>query len=278
MEQTLKLSNLTMRLITGLVGLVIVLAAAFIGGWLAALLIMPIAAIGVLEFCSLRRGGHVPFSAIVIVLTSIAIVAAFQLRQDQLWQIALLTGVVLTFVLEALHAPHSLREAAIQTLITFLGILYVIFPMCFLILIRAMPEGLIWILAIFVMSFGTDTAAYIGGRLWGKMPLAPTLSPKKTMEGAIVGAIIGIIGTILILTIFAKLTLPSLIMAICGPFVGIAGDLLESGIKRFFHVKDSHLVNFDVLPGHGGVLDRFDSIILVTAFTYGYLILAHLNG
>jgi len=277
-EQTLKLSNLTMRLITGLVGLVIVLAAAFIGGWLAALLIMPMAAIGVLEFCSLRRGGYAPFSTLIVILTSVAIVVAFQVHLDQLWQFALAAGVVFTFLLEAVHTPSQLRDAAIQTVVTFLGVLYVVFPLCFLILIRAMPDGLIWILTIFTMSFGTDTFSYIGGRLWGKVPLAPTLSPKKTMEGAAVGTICSIILTVLVLTIFSKLSLPTLILAMCGPFVSIAGDLLESGIKRYFHIKDSHLINFDVIPGHGGVLDRFDSIILVTAFTYGYLILAHLNG
>ncbi|MCC7448109.1 MAG: phosphatidate cytidylyltransferase [Anaerolineae bacterium] len=278
MEQTLKLSNLTMRLITGVVGLVIVLAAAFIGGWLAALLIMPMAAIGVLEFCSLRRGGYAPFSTAIVILTCVAIVVAFQIHQDQLWQFALAAGVVFTFILEAVHTPGKLREAAVQTLVTFLGVLYVVFPLCFLILIRAMPDGLVWILAIFTMSFGTDTFSYIGGRLWGKNPLAPTLSPKKTIEGAVVGTICSIMLTILVLTIFARLSPYTLILAICGPFVSIAGDLLESGIKRYFHIKDSHLVNFDVIPGHGGVLDRFDSIILVTAFTYGYLILAHLNG
>jgi phosphatidate cytidylyltransferase len=124
---------------------------------------------------------------------------------------------------------------------------------------------------IFALTWGTDSLAYIGGRLWGKTLLAPHISPKKTREGALVGIIGGIVPGILILLASDKLTVPLVLLVAVGPFIAILGDLVESGLKRAFGVKDSHIYGLNILPGHGGVLDRVDALILVTFFCYVYL-------
>ncbi|MFS8543566.1 MAG: phosphatidate cytidylyltransferase, partial [Limnochordales bacterium] len=100
----------------------------------------------------------------------------------------------------------------------------------------------------------------------------PHISPKKTVEGAIVGVIGGIVPATLVLVAADKFTTSAMIPLALGPLLAILGDLVESGLKRLFQVKDSHLTGFDILPGHGGVLDRVDGLILVTVFAYAYLV------
>ena len=101
---------------------------------------------------------------------------------------------------------------------------------------------------ILCVTWGTDTFAYIGGRLWGKTKLAPKLSPKKTVEGAIVGAIGGITGALILLAYTHTISPGSLIFVLLAPLVAIAGDLVESALKRFFGVKNSHIDGWIFCP------------------------------
>jgi phosphatidate cytidylyltransferase len=161
--------------------------------------------------------------------------------------------------------------------ITLAGLIYAGFPPAFLIAIRALPDGLIWVYLIYAVTWGTDTLAYFGGRLWGKHPLAPRISPKKTREGAIVGVIGGLVlGTLLLVVSghFATWLVPFLILA---PPIAVIGDLFESRLKRFFLVGDSHVAGLNVLPGHGGVLDRTDALIWVASLCYVYFALSSMG-
>ena len=111
------------------------------------------------------------------------------------------------------------------------------------------------------------------GNMFGKTKLAPVLSPKKTVEGAVGGIIAG---TLLPLGVLYQgsidITWVMTIMFFIGAIAATAGDLLESYIKRYFGVKDSHIPGFNVIPGHGGVLDRIDSTLLVATVFYIYLV------
>ena len=92
------------------------------------------------------------------------------------------------------------------------------------------------------------------------------------------GVVGGILPAALLLGLYGRLSVASWILLGAGPLLAILGDLVESGLKRALHVKDSHMVGFDILPGHGGVLDRIDGLILVATVSYFYLIftgLAH---
>jgi len=108
---------------------------------------------------------------------------------------------------------------------------------------------------------------------WGKHKLAPRLSPKKTVEGAVAGVIGGFVSTLILLIIGNQVSSITLVMIALAPLVAVVGDLLESAIKRYFKVKDSHIPGLNVIPGHGGVLDRVDSWMMVAAFCYLYLLL-----
>jgi|WetSurMetagenome_2_1015567.scaffolds.fasta_scaffold399922_2 phosphatidate cytidylyltransferase len=128
-------------------------------------------------------------------------------------------------------------------------------------------EGTMWLLLII---WSTDTAAYEIGRRYGKTPLAPSVSPNKTQEGTWAGLAAGMaIGLIWGLTVIKTGVIPSLLASCFISALGQAGDLLESKVKRMAGVKDSG----NLFPGHGGVLDRFDSILLTAPFMYVILLL-----
>lgn len=151
-----------------------------------------------------------------------------------------------------------------------LGSVYIAGPLILLWFIRQTPaNGLLWGITLMMGNWATDTAAYAGGRLFGRHKLAPAISPNKTVEGAITGALVGSLIGWLILLGAGQLSLRT---APLPPIVAISvifGDLLESAIKRRYAVKDaSHLI-----PGHGGIMDRIDGTLVAAITMALYLLL-----
>jgi phosphatidate cytidylyltransferase len=150
------------------------------------------------------------------------------------------------------------------------ALIMVAFPLTFAVRLHGVPTfGPRLLLFALVIIWVSDTVAYFVGRAIGKHPFAPDLSPKKTWEGAIAG----LFGSLLVAVIFARwlpATLPQLLlMAAVGNLAGQIGDLLESAFKRSAGVKDSG----GLLPGHGGVLDRIDALILALPVVWYYWVL-----
>jgi phosphatidate cytidylyltransferase len=132
--------------------------------------------------------------------------------------------------------------------------------------------GLAWLVVIVAITWMTDSAAYLGGRAFGKRKLAPTLSPGKTIEGAISGAIVGGITGIL-LSAALGLSLPLYAAAVFGLLIssmGQVGDLAESLIKRDLGIKDMG----NLIPGHGGILDRIDALLFTLPTGFYLMLLA----
>jgi phosphatidate cytidylyltransferase len=174
-----------------------------------------------------------------------------------------------TFLLETLRHRADVRRSLSQVGMTLAGVFYLGFPSGFLVGLRALPDGGGAVdFADPVRHLGHGQLCLCGGRLWGKTPLAPKLSPKKTLEGAVVGVIGGMAAGLLLLALANGLSLAGAVVVFAGPFVAILGDLVESGLKRLFNVKDSHIAGLNILPGHGGILDRTDSLLLVASFAY----------
>lgn len=140
-----------------------------------------------------------------------------------------------------------------------LSALYVGLGAHYVLTIRQM--GFYSMLYLVLAVYLTDSGAYFIGRKFGKRQLAQHISPNKSIEGAIGGTIVATVSSALFLTVFptpfAINTVGLVVMAFCISIAGQLGDLIESALKRFYHVKDSG----NILPGHGGVLDRFDSIL-----------------
>jgi phosphatidate cytidylyltransferase len=156
---------------------------------------------------------------------------------------------------------------------TFLGIFLIPWNMAYLVNIRDIANiGIYLTYMLFITVWLCDTAAYAVGKFFGKHKLSPAISPKKTWEGAIAGLITAILVSVWLKSLF-KLDITVFQAAMLGVSVGIAGqisDLVESILKRGSGVKDSS----SLLPGHGGVLDRFDSyILLAPVYYYTFLFL-----
>lgn len=137
-------------------------------------------------------------------------------------------------------------------------------------LIRTLDDGVIWTFIMLAGTWAGDTGAYIVGKKIGKRKLYPKLSPGKTLEGAAAGFVSSTLAAVLINEIYPAG--PLALVAVMGMLVGIVGllgDLFESGLKRVAGVKDTGLI----IPGHGGVLDRFDSMLLTAPLVYFFVIL-----
>ena len=175
------------------------------------------------------------------------------------WQTtALLIGVML--ILATYEYIQLVRTQPSSLTINILfGILYLGLPLIAAIWLRRYsPDGLSYLLLALVTNWIVDSAALIGGKLYGKRPFVPVISPKKTWEGVFTGVVAGVIG-IIIIAVLLGLPIDAIIIlfALIIPIATILGDLLESKMKRRFGVKDSG----NLFPGHGGVLDRIDSPI-----------------
>lgn len=147
-----------------------------------------------------------------------------------------------------------------------LGLIWVGFLGAHLLMIRVLPDGNYWLLILTGITAGSDSGAYYTGRALGKHKLSPLISPNKTIEGAVGGIISGmIVAAILSLLLLESVPwLFVLMSAILLAIVGICGDLVESVIKRATGTKDSGTI----LGGHGGVLDRADSILFAAPVLY----------
>jgi phosphatidate cytidylyltransferase len=172
----------------------------------------------------------------------------------------------------ALFTRRPLVETLPAAGISAGALLFVAFPLTYAVRLHGWGEYGPWLLLFaLVITWAGDTAAYFAGRAFGRHPLAPHLSPKKTWEGSLAS----VAASILVGVIFRRwLHAPVgflIGMAVAGNVAGQAGDLLESAYKRSAGVKDSGAM----LPGHGGVLDRIDALILAIPVVWYYWVLAY---
>ena len=156
---------------------------------------------------------------------------------------------------------------------TALGIIYVPFLFHFAVLIDECDYAKNYIWLVFIIAFGTDIFAYFSGVFLGKHKLCPTLSPKKTVEGAIGGMIGALVFSLLFGNFFLEpghaFNARFIIMILIGSIVSMLGDLSASAFKRQMGIKDYG----SLIPGHGGILDRFDSVLFVAPYLYFYIAL-----
>ena len=177
---------------------------------------------------------------------------------------------VLAVTLNVLMAVYVLRWPGYdyrQVMAAFFGIVYVPVMLSFIYKTRMLDGGAFTVWLILICSWGCDTCAYCAGMLFGKHKMAPNLSPKKSVEGAVGGVIgAGLLGALfgVISGRFGGSTLPGrapvaeyVIICVVGALISMVGDLAASAIKRNAGIKDYGTL----IPGHGGILDRFDSVI-----------------
>jgi phosphatidate cytidylyltransferase len=218
----------------------------------------------------LRAAGHAPLDAALVGLAAFLPFDAWFFSQDG-WQGApdglVASVVVLMTSLLVLLVRRSSERAMLDWALSLALALYLGGLMQFYAPLRQRPDGAFWVMALLGLSWVCDSGAFFVGRAVGRTPLAPLISPRKSREGAVAGllasAIVG--GLLGILTGH-----PPLLVVGYGAVVGLAtivGDLAESLLKRQTGVKDSGVL----IPGHGGILDRMDSLLFCAPVAVLYL-------
>lgn len=219
--------------------------------------------IGIYEFAKLTRLSLLLSFALGIITTT----AVYFLKDnDVFFYINLIGVVILTYLLIDLFSKKAKQERShLEKYILLLG--YVILPFCAILNLPILDQ--VYhpkvIIGIFILIWTNDTFAYIVGKKWGRRKLFERISPKKTIEGLLGGLIFTIIAAVVLSKYFTDFNAVIWISsAIFVSIFGTIGDLVESKFKRQAGVKDSG----SIMPGHGGILDRLDSIIFVSPFLY----------
>lgn len=260
------------RIISAVVLVPVVLLALFLSPISTAILAGVGSIIGTYEFYTMARNSRYHFQPLFIpgyVLAAAFSVAGYFQRLDLM---LLATGLFIIYVLAALAIRPRLEpkmdanQARFMPnfALTVFGPVYAGLPLGLITYVRARYDGSSaaywWILLALLATWGADTGAYFVGRALGRHKLAPKISPNKTVEGAIGGLLVGTLAVALVgglgLGIPLYWTIPLGIVLSIG---SILGDLFESWVKRRFGIKDSG----NLIPGHGGLLDRIDSFLVV---------------
>lgn len=256
------------RILTGLVGIPIFLGLLFLGQWPLLALVTGMGLVAFYEYSRMGRAmGFNPSFPLGSAAVLAVLFTAGLMPPDGLYlgaALALSTLVILTLTL---FRPESF--SVVDALITLAGVVYVgLFS--HLLLLRRLgggsgwDAGLAWVGFAFLCTWGADTMAYFVGIALGRHKLAPKISPHKSVEG-LLGGVAGaaVVGLLLGPTI-GVLRWQGALLGVAIALVATLGDLTESSLKRAAGVKDSGRL----LPGHGGVLDRFDSSLFVLPFVY----------
>jgi phosphatidate cytidylyltransferase len=273
-------SSVGQRWLTAAIAMPIVLACVWVGGWVAFAVALLTVVLGTIELHNmLRHGGYHPLIWISLGLSVLFLVAAM-LPQQRLLLLEIGLGGALLISFPWLFLRQKLDGAMVDWALTLAISIYLGWSMSFFLLLRgydtgslhvgtgswlSLPRGAWWVLFTLLGVWGFDAAAFFTGRYFGRHKLAPRISPSKTWEGVIGGLVLSILAGLL-LTV-KPLGIPWYLAIVLGILLGIAavlGDLAESLIKRQTHVKDSG----QIMPGHGGMLDRMDSLIFAVIVVY----------
>ena len=251
------------RLISGIVLVIIALATIISGSWILFFTLLAVSLIGMRELYKVMKVSdeHVTVLELVGYLGAVLYYIAMKADFGNYGTMAIIISMILILFVYVFGYPKYHAE---QVMAAFFGVVYVAVMLSFIYLTRSLPDGKFLVWLIFLCSWGCDTCAYCVGVLIGKHKMAPVLSPKKSIEGA-VGGVAGaaLLGVIYAAATQGKMAEYALICAV-GALISMVGDLAASAIKRNQNIKDYG----KLIPGHGGILDRFDSVIITAPVIY----------
>ena len=265
---------MALRVLTALVGIPVLVAAVWAGFPWITVLIGIVALVGLVEFYGMAPELSVRFIYPIGALSTLLFIVSGQLADewyDYTPHMLLGAGILLAFPLLILY--HSKPGNIIAWGYAVGGPIYVGFLLAHALMLReldGLPDvGRDWLLFALLATFATDTGAFLAGRTLGRHRMAPSISPNKTWEGSFGGFTLAV-GIALALDPLLQLSVPIWQTALCGAAIGVVaqiGDLAESRLKRARGIKDTGRI----LPGHGGLLDRLDSIVFTVPLMY-YLV------
>ena len=251
------------RLLSGIVLVAVALLTIISGGYVLFFTLLGISLIGMQELYKVMKVREDHFNALEIAGYLGAVIYYVLMSLD--FEKYGMMGVIISFMMFMFVYVFTYPKfKADQVMPAFFGVVYVAVMLSFIYLTRNLPDGkyLVWL--IFLCSWGCDTCAYCVGMLIGKHKMAPILSPKKSVEGG-VGGVAGaaLLGAIYAAATGGQIAEYALICAV-GALISMVGDLAASAIKRNQGIKDYG----KLIPGHGGILDRFDSVIFTAPAIY----------
>jgi len=259
---------------TASVGVPITVVCSLVGGIPFLLAMNLVIGVGLFEFYRMMEAkGIKPYK-------TVGVVAGLGVSWYVYFLGGMFSSLFITLVLIAIMTMELFRRdgelAVFHISTTILGVFYVAWLGSHIILLRQLGEGVegtdlggFFVILAFSLAWGSDTGAYFVGNAIGKKKLLPRVSPGKSVEGAVGGLVVSVVVALIIrATIVPILTIgDALILGLTAPVMAVLGDLVESLMKRDVRIKDtSH-----ALPGHGGMLDRFDSVLFVAPLVYYYL-------
>ncbi len=264
-----------LRTLTSIIAIPVVLAFVWFGGWwaFAASAIVVILGAYELHTMMLHEGYH-PLIVVSLVLSLLFVVAAM-IPQERLVLLESGLSIALLITFPLLFFRKKLEGAMVDWSLTLAIAIYLGWPMSLFPLLRGFQVGISsgfwWVLTVLFGVWGFDTGAFFAGHFFGRHKLAPRISPGKTWEGVAGGLVLSVTAALLIT--IRPLGVPWYLAILLGVLIAVAatlGDLAESLIKRQTHVKDSG----QFMPGHGGILDRVDSLLfaIIVVFVFAQLV------
>lgn len=251
------------RLISGILLVIAALLTIISGGYVLFFTLLCISLIGMQELYK-AMGIHEDRTGLLEIvgyLGAVLYYISLLLGFESYGLMAVLVSLILVMFVYVFTYP---KYHANQVMAAFFGVVYVAVMLSFVLMTRNLPDGKFIVWLIFLCSWGCDTCAYCVGMLIGKHKMAPVLSPKKSVEGGVGG----VVGAALLGVIYAAATQGPMVeyAVICGigALISMVGDLAASAIKRNQGIKDYG----KLIPGHGGILDRFDSVIFTAPVIY----------
>jgi phosphatidate cytidylyltransferase len=262
------LSVLHRRIASGLVYGLLSLLVVFLGGVPFLGAVLAVAILAGLEYQRMiAHAGYRPLHALQLGLTAFLVLGAAYLAPDALVGVLVLT-LVASLSWQLTRTAASDRPF-VDWALTLAGALYVGWLSAHFVMLRGLPDGMAWTLLALAATWSCDSFAYLVGRVWGRRSFFASVSPHKTWEGALAGWA-GATVVVLLGGLALGLSAPeALALGAAASLAAICGDLVESMIKRQMGVKDSG----GLMPGHGGILDRVDSLLFAVVIVYYFVTL-----
>ena len=262
-----KPSPLMVRILSAFVFMAIVVGAIFAGDYAVYALVVLLAGLALWEFRGLSDG--MGFRAPLWLLFPLGAFFAFSGTVLKRVDLAVVLSLALVAGLGAFLVVPGRRQGLGRWAMGMAGALYIGMPFnYYLLLYTTPPHGLIWTVFTVFAVIASDAAALLVGRRFGRHPFFSNISPKKTVEGAVAGVVAAVVVTLIGVSVVLGISpLHAIAIGLLVGLSAIMGDLVESQMKRIAEVKDSS----NLVPGHGGVLDRLDSILFPPILVYFYV-------
>lgn len=246
------------RILTAIIALALFIPVIWIGSWPLVIVMTSLAVIGLAEFHNMKK---LTLTSVPAILSLVGVsLMVLSVSFPIFFAVEIFTRtiglvMVLLFLFSLVRTELTTRDVGeIILMMTYIGIGFYSF-------VNLRFSNLPLLILVLLVIWATDTGAFLIGRKIGKTKLAPAISPNKTIEGSVGGTVLASLLAFIYLIYYPQpdLFISPFILMIIISITGQVGDLLESKIKREYHTKDSG----KLLPGHGGILDRFDSLLLV---------------